>query len=342
MTEPEYMRWGERREEGKWRTAGKVVLGMVVGGLVVVIVWWVTGWWGEGVEGDAEAGWDAARQRALGAKLLTEGLKEQAIRAFERYLEMGGVGSSEVANVSYLLGKTCMELGRYEEALVHFYRANLAEAGGKVAAEARRAEVVCLERMGRLVDARYALDRETALRGGGTQEVRGVVVAKIGEENVTVGDVHDYLQRLPRERQREMDTARGREDILRQLVAERLLYKKGQMAGIDRLPEVRREVEGVMRGIVVRRVMEEEVKKRVKVGEDEVRRYYERNRDRFKRSVSDGTNEVAEVPAFEVVRGDVERAYVAEAEARAMEEVLGELMRAYRVELYPERLEGGR
>lgn len=343
MKVPEYMQEAEKRERrGKWVGVAVVALCVVNAAALVVGLYGMRR--GE-VGGREMAGWDAAQQRALAAKLLTEGMRERAIEAFEKYLAMGGASSSDVANVSYLMGKANMELQRYEEALACFYRAELADGGSKAAADARRAVIVCLERMGRMVDARYALDKETALRRSGvTQEVRGVVVAKIGDEEITAGDVHDYIQRLPEREQKRLDTAQGRDEVLRQMVMERLLYKKGQLAGLDRDGEVRRQVAEVERQLVVQRVVKEELGRRVQVDEADVRNYFEANKGKFekRKAVDGGTNEVVETPRFEVVRSEVERAYRAEKEQRAMEELMGELMKAYRVEVYAERLREGK
>lgn len=343
MKVPEYMQEAERGERGvRWVVVAVAALCVVNAAALVVGLYGMRRGEAAGRNGN---GWSAAQQRALAAKLLTEGMRERALEAFEKYLGMGRAGSSEVANVSYLMGKANMELQRYEEALECFYRAELADRGSKAAAEARRAAIVCLERMGRMVDARYALDKETALRRSGeTQEVRGVVVAKIGDEEITAGDVHDYLQRLPAREQQRLDTAQGREEALRQMVMERLLYKKGQLAGMDRDGDVRRQVAEVERQLVVQRVVKEELGRRVKVDDADVRNYFEANKEKFgKRKAGEGgTNDVAETPRYEVVRSEVERAYRLEKEQRAMEELLGELMKAYRVEVYGERLREGK
>ena len=340
MKVPEYM---QVKRAGRLDVM-HVVLALVIGLCVINVVALVAGWHvvrSERRAGCEGRGWSAWQERMLAAKLLTEGLREQAVEAFERYIARGEVSSSEVANVSYIMGKAMMEEGRYEEALGYFYRAELADGGSKAGAEARRAVVVCLERLGRMVDARYALDRETALqRSGATQEVRGVVVAKVGDEEITMGEVNDYIQRMPAGRQKEMDTVRGREEVLRQIVMERLLYKRGQMAGIDRSAEVKKRVAEIERQMVVEQVMKEEMERRVKVTDEEVRKYYEGNTGRFGK-VEWGTNGVVNVPRFEVVRGEVERAYWAEKEREAVEKMLEEMMKAYRVEIYVERL-GGR
>jgi len=342
MKVPEYMREKEKRAGGMEGT--HVILGLVIGLCVINVAVLVGGWQvvrSERREGREGRGWSAWQERTWAAKLLAEGLREQAVEAFERYIARGEVSSSEVANVSYMMGKAMMEEGRYEDALGYFYRAEVADGGSKAAAEARRAVVVCLERLGRMVDARYALDRETALqRGGATQEVRGVVVAKVGDEEITMGEINDYIQRMPAGRQKEMDTAGGREEVLRQIVMERLLYKRGQMAGIDRSAEVKKRVAEIERQMIVERVMKEEIERRVKVTDEEVRKYYEGNKGRFGK-VEGGTNGVVEVPRFEVVRGEVERAYRAEKEREAVEQMVEEMMKAYRVEIYAERL-GGR
>ena len=230
----------------------------------------------------AGGGWPAAQQKELAVKLNTEGLSDRAVEAFETYLRQYTVDSGEVARVSYLMGKIRCDQQRYEDAMACFHRAQIAEPGGQAASDAGRQMVTCLDRLGRSYDARYALDQQTALRASArTQDVRSAVVAKIGDEQITLRDVENELQKLPAAQQAEAEKPEGKLDFLKQHITQKLLFKKGLVLGVDRQADVRERVAAIERQLVVRQLLDDEIKKRVTIESGDVKLFYEANPGMF-------------------------------------------------------------
>jgi len=58
--------------------------------------------------------------------------------------------------------------------------------------------VECLERLQRSADAKQALDEATSLEDGSARESRpGTVVARIGDRDITSGDLEYHIGQLP-------------------------------------------------------------------------------------------------------------------------------------------------
>ena len=242
----------------------------------LMIVWLVSG-----AKSDAtQRGWSADQQRALAARLHTDGMSDRAFAAFSKYLDQYSLSSTEVARVSYLMGEIKFDQQRYDDAIECFYRAGVADPSSSQAAEAGRKIVTCLDRLGRTIDARYALDRETALHTP-TQDVRGAVVAKVGNDAVTLREVQNEIQKLSPAQQQELSKPERQAEFLRQYVAQRLLFKKGMALGIDRKTDVRDSVAALERQLVVQSLLDDEVKKRAIVERGDVKLFYEAHPELF-------------------------------------------------------------
>lgn len=107
----------------------------------------------------------------------------------------------------------------------------------------------------------------------------GRVVARFGDETLTADELAEELRRLP-DRNRAAMTAETRRTFVDNLVLSRLMFREGERQGIDRDPEIVRQVEDLRRRLVVQRVGRA-LQEMPAVGDDEVRRYYDANPQRF-------------------------------------------------------------
>ncbi len=97
-----------------------------------------------------------------------------------------------------------------------------------------------------------------------------------------MADLDKALAQLPELLRREFETPEGRLQFVREYVAREILFRKGQRLGYDRDPKCREAMQALGKQLVIGRVVEEELKQVVRVDPDDVRRYYEANRERYK------------------------------------------------------------
>ena len=234
----------------------------------------------------AAGSWSPDLQRKYAQKLAAKGLKKEAAAAFQEYVASASLTLNERANVLYTAGKLHFELGSYEAALAAFYQAEVAGVGSDLEPELNRKIVACLENLGRSFDAQSELGQRTALvKPKEEDETRAVVVGRIGNEEVTLGQLHDELQRMqqmnPQLAQSFRTDRRKLVEFLRQFIFEKLLARKARKLGLDQHPEFRKQIEEVMNKALAQALIRQEIQSKVQMDPADVRNYFEANQHRY-------------------------------------------------------------
>ncbi len=268
-----------------WVVMVLLVLQLVV--LAVVVVVWRQAGHPAADGAAASAGWTAQQQLDHANMLLAKGLKEQGAEALEQYLEQSGVGGSRRAGLAYQIGTLYMELGRYDQALGWLYQVEQADPKTELKDDVGRKIVACLERSELTAQARYELASRTQASSSeasasASSESGSVVIARIGEDKVTMADLDKALAQVPEGMRREFETPEGKLNFAKEYVSREILFRKGQRLGYDRDPKYREAVQLLAKQLVIERVVGEELKRSVRVDPGDVRRYYEANKERYK------------------------------------------------------------
>ena len=111
----------------------------------------------------------------------------------------------------------------------------------------------------------------------------GPAVARFGGETITATEYKEKLERLPQ-------GLRGvalsnKKEFLEDVLAERLLLKEAKRRNIESLPDVKLLLEAARKKIVVAKLIELEIDKKVSVSEEEPMVYYESRKEEFKTPV---------------------------------------------------------
>jgi tetratricopeptide (TPR) repeat protein len=234
-----------------------------------------------GTTGEARPAYAEAR-RELAGKLLSAGLREKAIEQYELYLSEAELPADRRARIAYTLGTLCMEEGDYEEALGWLYQVEMLDPMTELAPEAGSKIVACLERLGRFAQAQYSLEARSGLDKDGRQEFKGEeVVARIGEDVITRRQIDEAVDAMPEWMRSSLEDPAQRRAFLEQYVAEELLFRKAKRLELDKDPWVRKQSERAARQLMVQKVLEDEIKAKGKVTQDDVELYYRAHKDRY-------------------------------------------------------------
>jgi len=226
--------------------------------------------------------WTAEQQRKYANTLFSRGLKREAIAAYERYLDTTAEPGKERAKIAYRIGTMYMDVGEYEKALANFYRVEIEEQQTELAADVGQKVVACLENLGMTSQAQYELESRTAIQPEGEKaEKGGVVIAKIGKDEISMGEIDAALDRLPDWMRKQYQSGEGKLEFAGQYVANELLYRKAKRLGLDKTPDMRLKIVDVTRGLLVQKVIEDEVKKAVQINPADAKLYYDANKDRY-------------------------------------------------------------
>lgn len=105
------------------------------------------------------------------------------------------------------------------------------------------------------------------------------ILAKVDGEAITVKDFNDRIDKLPKQYQ-DIVKAQKR-NYLDDLIMEKLLYKKAVKANIDKDKDTQDIIAEATKKIVIARLVEKEVEKKVRVSDEEVRKYYDEHSEEF-------------------------------------------------------------
>jgi tetratricopeptide (TPR) repeat protein len=277
-------------------------------------------------------------QREVASKLKAAGALDQAAALYERYLTTADIPKESRAKIAYSVATAHLREEEYEKALRWLYEAETIGAG-ELGNEVSQKIVSCLERLGRHHAAQAALDSRVRLDEGAKKIQRAEddpVVARIDQEEIHRSEVLRTLDDLPPEMAQSLSDPSQRQELLKQFVAEELLWRKATKLEYDQDPEVQRRYATLLKKLTVSRFVEKEVVGKITVDEADLRNFFEAKKERYKKKPSQKAP--PEIPKFEDVRAAVERDYrLSKIQVEYNKLIESELSTAD-VELHPERL----
>ncbi|HNW36831.1 MAG TPA: hypothetical protein PKM25_17965, partial [Candidatus Ozemobacteraceae bacterium] len=255
------------------RSRINAILLLLAGGMAVGLLLL---WHGEGHTGSARGQFESRKTYA--AELMAHGLTGEAVSVMELALN-SEPSSGRALKLRRVLADVCMnQLGDYEKALAELIFIKTADPSQAASLESdiRR----CLDRLGRVYDVQRRLMLETGLNPAlvyatSTTAVRfgneiAISTAEIGqrllqEKLPLKGAPKEYIQK-----------------VIQELLSEKLLRRAAGRGGIERQAKFIEQVKRFEDNLAIMRYLEERVMKDVKVDEQAVSLYLEKNRDRFR------------------------------------------------------------
>lgn len=116
-----------------------------------------------------------------------------------------------------------------------------------------------------------------SLAGCGNKDNR--ILAKVNGEVITVRDFNGRIDKLPKQYQ---DIVKSqKKNYLDDLIMEKLLYKKALTENIDKDKDTQDIIAEATKKIIIARLVEKEVEKKVRVSDEEVKKYYDEHSEEF-------------------------------------------------------------
>ena len=275
---------------------------------------------------------DPGLWRRIGSKLSSVGVGEEAARYYIQYLEHADIPPDARAQVCLAIAQSLKQDGRLEEALGYLYQVEELAPKTRAAKEAGALIVEVLDRLGLSQAAQTALSRRSKLSPEGQDATdAGPVVARIGDRSITRADLDEAMVDLPPQARKQLQQGQNLQAFLSQYVAQELLYEKAVKRGLDKDPRVRRQMDQLRKQLVINRLLEEQLKDKVRADEQDLRNYYQAHLEAF-------TPDGGDAPAFEVVKDKVLQAYLNDKAQSLGQDLLKEAMAAQEVQIFPEAL----
>ncbi len=282
---------------------------------------------------------DGDKLRSFAGDLVNNELYEQAITAYTQYLNDYPIPRREQANVNYIIADLYAErIKNYENALAYYLKVKHLYPESSLIEEVNKKIVMCLERLERSEDAQQALDEAVQLDPAKVKKKRpGAVVARIGNREITQGDLDFELRQLPPSVREQLSSREKKIEFLREYIATELLYDTAHRAGLDKDPDVIEGAFQAKKALMVRKLLEERVAGKVKIENNDIELYYNANKDKYAERDEDG-NIVREKKFSEVTR-EVANDLYQERYQQAYLDLIEKMIRAEDVKFYESRLQ---
>jgi parvulin-like peptidyl-prolyl isomerase len=117
---------------------------------------------------------------------------------------------------------------------------------------------------------------------------------------------------MPEWMRKQVSTKEGKTEYLKKYVADELFFRKGIKLEYDKSPELRKRLATFEKELVVNKVLEEEIKDKIKIEDDDLKNFFEAHKNKYVqkeavkvRLIKAGMKEIAEKIAEELKAGKI-------------------------------------
>jgi len=110
----------------------------------------------------------------------------------------------------------------------------------------------------------------------------GQVMAEVNGSNITTGDYAREVKNLPEYLKAMADTPQGRKEMLDTMVIRELILQQAAKDGVDKSPDIEEKLQDLKKRIIVEAYLKKKVESDSQVSDDELKKFYEKNIDKFK------------------------------------------------------------
>ena len=261
-------------------------------------------------------------------------LYPQAVREYQRYLDLYDVDEKQQANINFIIGNIFFErLHDYENAMAYYLKIKHVFPESDLNPQVDKQVVACLERLERSADAKQALDEATSVDAEKVQPSRpGTVVARIGDREITSGDLKFHMDQLPEYVRSQLADKKEKLEFLKQMVATELFYGAAKRKGVDKDKEVIEGTFQAKKSLMVQKYLQDEIAGQIQISKDDLELYYKANLEKY--TEKDDKGRVKRQKSFDEVRKQVAEDLLREKQEKAYGELLRRMMTAEKVEIY--------
>jgi hypothetical protein len=173
-----------------------------------------------------------------------------------------------------------MDLKEYEKALANFYKSELLNPDSDYKQDVNQKIVSALESLGLSQQAQYELESRTSIKP--TVQKNEKIAVRIGKREITNEEIDMVINRLPEQVKRGLNTNDARLRFVREYVATEVLYEKGKKLGLDKNINTRAAVEDFKKQLVLQELLQDEIRRELKVTPEDIALYYKANKDKYR------------------------------------------------------------
>ncbi|NIA12905.1 MAG: hypothetical protein GWP08_02400 [Nitrospiraceae bacterium] len=230
----------------------------------------------------ASIGLSPNAQREYAVYLEGKQQPEAAIEAYAAYLDAASLTAPERATVCYRVAKLAIDAERYEDALAYLYQAEFLDPESQLRDDINQKVVHCLDKLGRGADLRKELRKRTDVKRSARDVPDGeVVLAEFSGDVVTDRDLELEIEKLPPAARGQFSTPEQKVELLKNIVAQRLLLDKARRLELDKTPEIQEAMVRQLDAMIVNKLITDEVRSKISITPEDVERFFRAEIGRF-------------------------------------------------------------
>ena len=187
--------------------------------------------------------------------------------------------------MSYSLGELYEEEGHLEKAISWFYKVELLDPQSTYVTEANKKIVTLLEKLKKFGAAKaFIKDKTTLSTNKDNQKRKGaVVVAQVGDQKIYDYQLNEYLDSFQAQGRKDLKSSKVKQELLQKYVIDQILWQKSKRLGLEKEPDFVKKLENITKQLLVEKLLKDEVEKKIKVDEVDLKNYYKANKEKFTR-----------------------------------------------------------
>lgn len=224
--------------------------------------------------------WDVDSQKGYANSLVDKGLYKLAAEEYKILVENSALDKKKKSNLSYIIANVYLEnLKDYQNALAWYIKAKSLYPKTEVMDEINQRMVECLEGMGHSLAAQQEMEKYTSLET--TEGKPGIVIAKIGNRQITDAQLEAQLNELPPTLQKEYKSREKKLEFLKSYIVRELMYTTANRKGYDRDQDIVESTFEIKKNLMINKLIDEEIRKPITITDSEVELYYKANKKDF-------------------------------------------------------------
>jgi tetratricopeptide (TPR) repeat protein len=283
-------------------------------------------------------GMDGEKIREYANALYNRELYTQAVREYQRYLDIIPLDEEKQANVNFIIANIYFErIHDYENAMAYYLKVKHVFPESVLIGEADKQIIACLERMQRSADAKQALEEATSINPDELIKSRpGDIVAKIGNREITSGDLSFHISQLPDYIQSQLKERTARLQFLKQYIATELFYDAAKRQALDKDKDVIEGTYQAKKSLMVQKYLENEIADDVEVKPDDVKLFYDANKENY--AEKDDKGNIKRQKPFKEVQQQVTQDLMQSRQQKAYEQLLDRMVEAEDVRIFEDKV----
>lgn len=277
------------------------------------------------------------KAREYANALYNRELYQQAVEEYQHYLDNYTVENDVRANIHYIIGNIYFDrLHDYENALARYLKVKHLFPESNLENQVSKRIIACLERLQRSEDAKQALNEAASLEPDSVPSRPGTVIAKIGDREITTGDLKYQINQLPEYLRSQFESSEDKLQFLEQYIATELFYDAAKRQELDKNNDVIEGAFQAKKNLMVQKYIENEIASNIDITPEDVEMYYKANKEKYAEKDEDGN--ITNQKSFSEVRQQAAQDLVREKQQKKYSELIQRMMKTEGVEIYSDRI----